>query len=540
MIKKRILGLSLIFATGLLLSLSPQDSRPNIIIILADDMGYSDIGSFGSEIETPNLDAMAEGGLKMTQFYNSSRCCPTRASLLTGLYPHQAGVGHMVNEREQPGYRGMLNEECVTMAEALKEGGYSTYMTGKWHLNDRKEHWPVKQGFDRYFGLLDGANSYFGNRPYRPNQTLTYALDDKPYTPGEGFYATDAYTDYALKFIQEGKDKDKPFFLYLAYTAPHWPLHALEEDIAKYRGRYMKGWDKMREERFRRMQEMGIISRSTKLSPRDENVPAWGSLTMDEKRRWDEKMAVYAAMVDRMDQNIGRLRQKLRETGEDKNTIIMFLSDNGGSYEAIEGSGFTQEILEASKKSPSDPTSFTAYQYEGANVSNTPFRKFKRWEHEGGISTPFIAYYPGVIQAGSVSHQPAHIIDLMATSLELAGVTYPETYKGNAIKPMEGVSMASLFNGEQWQGHDAIFFEHEGNRAVRQGDWKLVSIYPENKWALYNMKTDRSELNDLSARLPKKVKEMEKLYVAWAARSNVLPFAQLEEYDRQRKRGKNN
>lgn len=535
MIKKRVLSLSLIFASGLLLSLAPKASKPNIIIILADDMGYSDIGCFGSEIETPHLDALAEGGLKMTQFYNASRCCPTRASLLTGVYPHQAGVGHMVNEREHPSYRGMLNDECVTIAEALKEGGYSTFMAGKWHLNDRKEHWPVKQGFDRYFGLLDGANSYFGNRPYRPNQKLTYALDDAQYTPEEGFYATDAYTDYALQFIEEGKEKGKPFFLYLAYTAPHWPLHALAEDIAKYKGRYMKGWDVLREERFKQMQEMGIIGREVKLSPRDAEVPAWESLSEDEKRRWDEKMAVYAAMVDRMDQNVGKLRKKLKELGEDKNTIIMFLSDNGGSYESIDGPGFTPEILEASNKPSSDPTSFTSYEFEGANLSNTPFRKFKRWEHEGGISTPFIAYYPAAIKPGNLNHQPAHIIDLMATSLDLAGVTYPKTYKGKTIKPMEGISLAPLFKGQKWQGHETIFFEHEGNRAVRKGDWKLVSIYPENKWALYNMKTDRSELNDLSAQHPEKVKEMEKLYESWATRANVVPFAQLVESDKQRK-----
>ncbi|MCC9135595.1 arylsulfatase [Pontibacter silvestris] len=535
MIRKRSLSLSLILATGFLLSLTPQQNKPNIIIILADDMGYSDIGSFGSEIETPHLDAMAEGGLKMTQFYNASRCCPTRASLLTGVYPHQAGVGHMVNEREHPSYRGMLSDECITIADALKENGYTTLMAGKWHLNARKEHWPVKHGFDRYFGLLDGANSYFGNRPYRPNQKLTYALDNVPYTPKEGFYATDAYTDYALKFIEEGKEKGKPFFLYLAYTAPHWPLHALKEDIAKYKGRYMKGWDVLRKERFRRMQEMGIIGREVKLSPRDENVPEWESLSEEEKRRWDEKMAVYAAMVDRMDQNIGRIRQKLKELGEDQNTIIMFLSDNGGSYEAIDGRGFTAEILEASKMPSSSPASFTSYEYEGANVSNTPFRKFKRWEHEGGVSTPFIAYFPGTIKLGSTSQQPAHIIDLMATSLDLAGASYPATYKGKSIKPMEGLSLGPLFNGQKWQGHEAIFFEHEGNRAVRQGEWKLVSIYPENEWALYNMKTDRTELHDLSARYPERVKEMEKLYEGWAAHANVVPFAELVKLDKQRK-----
>ena len=532
-----IAGVLVALGAGLFLNFKPAPkAKPNIIIILADDMGYSDIGSFGSEIQTPNLDTMAEGGLKMTNFYNTSRCCPTRASLLTGLYPHQAGVGHMVNEREHPSYMGMMSDSCVTIAEVLKDDGYSTLMAGKWHLNDRPEHWPVRQGFDRYFGLLDGANSYFGNRPYRPNQVLTYALNDQVYTPGEDFYATDAYTDYAMQFIEESREKDKPFFLYLAYTAPHWPLHALPEDIEKYRGKYMKGWDKLREERFKRMQEKGILPKSATLSPRDENVPAWESLSEEEKRRWDEKMAVYAAMVDRMDQNIGKLRAKLKELGQDKNTIIMFLSDNGGSYESIDGPGFTQEILEASQKPPSDPTSFTAYQYEGANVSNTPFRKFKRWEHEGGISTPFIAYFPAVVKPGRVNHQPAHVIDLMTTTLDLAGVPYPKTYKGTTIKPMEGVSLTPLLKGEKWEGHKEIFFEHEGNRAVRQGDWKIVSIYPENKWELYNMKTDRAELNDLSAKFPEKVAELSKLYDAWAEHANVEPFAKMEEYDRKRKR----
>lgn len=524
-----------VVAGFMFLNMKPAPRKPNIIIILADDMGYSDIGSFGSEIATPNLDAMARGGLKMTQFYNTSRCCPTRASLLTGLYPHQAGVGHMVNEREHPSYRGMLSENCVTIAEVLKEGGYTTLMAGKWHLNARPEQRPLQQGFDRYFGLLDGANSHFGNRPYRPNQKLTYLLDEQEYEPEEDFYSTDAYTDYAISFLEENKGAHKPFFLYLAYTAPHWPLHALPEDIAKYKGKYMKkGWDLLREERFQRLKKMGIISPQERLSPRNEHVPAWDSLTEEEKQQWDVKMAVYAAMVDRMDQNIGKLRKKLQEMGVEENTLIMFLSDNGGSYEDIGGPTFTPEIQAASQLPASNPLSFTAYEYSGANLSNTPFRKFKRWEHEGGISTPFIAYYPGVIEPGSINSQPAHVIDLMATSLELAGVPYPKTYKGNKIKPMEGTSLQPLFKGQQWKGHQEIFFEHEGNRAVRQGDWKLVSVYPENKWALYNMKTDRAELYDLSAQHPQKVKELVALYDAWAKRAAVVPFAELEEYDRKR------
>jgi arylsulfatase A-like enzyme len=539
--RKYLLSLSIgavaLVAAGLFFYLQKpeQPTKPNIIIILADDMGYSDIGSFGSEIATPNLDAMAAGGLKMTNFYNTSRCCPTRASLLTGLYPHQAGVGHMVNEREHPSYRGTLGENCLTIAEALKEGGYSTFMAGKWHLNARPEHWPLKHGFDRFFGLLDGANSHFGNRPYRPNQKLTYALDDQEYTPDQDFYSTDAYTDFAIRFIEEDREEGKPFFLYLAYTAPHWPLHALPEDIARYKGKYLKGWDQVREERFRRLKEKGMIDETETLSPRDESVPDWNTLSEDEKQRWDDKMAVYAAMIDRMDQNIGKLRAKLKQMGEEENTIIMFLSDNGGSYEDISGPGFTPEIREASLKPASDPNSFTSYAYEGANVSNSPFRRFKRWEHEGGIATPFIAYFPGQIKPGSVNHQPAHVIDLMSTSLALAGLDYPQTFKGKSIKPVEGISLLPLLKGEQWEGHQEIFFEHEGNRAVRQGDWKLVSIYPENQWALYNMKNDRAEQHDLKAEYPEKVQELAKLYEAWAAHAGVVPFVELEEYDRQRK-----
>jgi arylsulfatase A-like enzyme len=502
--------------------------KPNIIVILADDMGYSDIGSFGSEIKTPNLDALAREGLRMTQFYNAARCCPTRASLLTGVYQHQAGVGHMVNERPIPAYRGYLSENCVTIAEVLKNAGYATYMTGKWHVGEKRPHWPLDRGFDRYFGLINGANSYFENRPYRPRQKLTIALDNEPHEPGEGYYSTDAYTDYAMKFLDENKGTGKPFFLYLAYQAPHWPLHALKEDIAKYEGRYKEGWDKLREERFRRMKQIGVLDKSAKLSQRNGKVPAWDSVSKEEKERWTVKMAVYAAMIDRMDQNIGRLQNKLKEIGEDQNTMIIFLSDNGGSYEQIGGQGFTPEIIAANKLLASEPGSFTAYEFPGANVSNTPFRYFKRYVYEGGIATPFVAYFPGVIKAGRTSSQPAHITDIMATILDVTGIPYPETYNGNSITPAEGFSMKPLFEGKKWERQGAIFFEHEGNRAVRQGDWKLVSEYPQNRWQLYNLKTDRSELTDLSAQYPNKVAEMEALYEVWAKRAGVVPFAQID------------
>lgn len=498
--------------------------RPNIIIILADDMGYSDIGCFGSTVaRTPNLDQMAGTGLVMTQFYNASRCCPSRASLLTGLYQHQAGVGDMVNTRVEPAYQGYLNNNCVTIAEALKNSGYNTYMAGKWHVGTAPDHWPVKRGFDHHFGLIDGAGSYFDpTHPYRPNQHLTVALDDKPYQPGKDFYATDAYAGYAVKYIKDNKATGKPFFLYMAFTAPHWPLHALPEDIAKYKGKFMGGWDKLRQERFEKMKRSGIIPASTKLSVRDSRVPDWDTLTDKEKADWDDKMAVYSAMVDRMDQNIGRIRTALKETGQDQNTVIMFLSDNGASHETIKGPGFTQEMQEASARPASDPTSFTAYGFPGANVSNTPLALFKHWEYEGGISTPFIVTYPAVIKHPMKSTQPGHIVDLMSTCLDLAGGKYPATYRGQPIKPTEGISLKPLIEGRTWKGHDALFWEHEGGRAVRQGDWKLVSQYPENKWQLFDLKNDRSEQNDLAAQYPDKVTTLAKLYQQWADRIGVI------------------
>ena len=526
-----IYSLCLMFFVGCLNPAMAQkvpSKKPNIIIILADDMGYSDIGAFGSDVQTPNLDEMANKGLKLTQFYNASRCCPSRASLLTGLYPHQAGVGHMVNTRPQPAYQGYLNKNCVTIAEVLKQNGYATFMGGKWHVGQAKEHWPLQRGFDKYFGLIDGANSYFDNRPYRPNQKLTIALDNEPYTPGKNYYSTDAYTDFAIDFISQ-KEKEKPFFLYLAYQAPHWPLHAKEEDIAKYRGKFMKGWEMMRKERYQKQLKSGIIHKSTKLSSLDSACRKWDSLSAEEKINWDEKMAVYYAMIDRVDQNIGKLRRKLKEMGEEENTVIMFLSDNGGSSESISNTGFKPEILKANLLPASNPQSFTAYGLEGANVSNTPFRLFKHWEYEGGTATPFIAYGPAIVKPKQQSHQPAHLIDLMATCLELSGASYPTEYGGNKIVPAEGKSLVPLFKNEKRIGHELIGFEHEGNRALRMGDWKLVSAYPANIWELYHLKSDRSELTNVAGKYPEKVEQLILEYENWANRVGVIPFELLDK-----------
>jgi arylsulfatase A-like enzyme len=518
----------------------PSDKKPNIIIIMADDMGYSDIGCYGSEIQTPNLDKLADEGVRLTHFYNAARCCPSRASLLTGLYPHQTGIGEMMRDEGLPGYRGFLNQSSVTLAEVLSEGGYHTMISGKWHLGKQENAWPMKRGFDKQYGSSVSTGHYFGvasNRDYvvedslmeLPGEWITagkikYKLlknDD-----GSQWYATDAYTDRAIGYIKElrDKDKEKPFFLYLPYSAPHWPLHAFEEDIQKYEGTYMAGWDSVREARYKRLIELGIIKDKWLLSKRNELSKDWDKLDEQSKKHYDRMMAVYAAMVDRMDQNIGRLIAALKESNDQDNTIILFFSDNGGSHEP---SGKGKEGA-----SIGSPDSYKGYEYSWANVSNTPFRWFKHWTHEGGNSSPFIAWYPKMIKAGEIDHQVAHISDIMATVCELSGTDYPTEYNGHQITPTEGLSMVPIFKGEIREEHEYLCWEHQGNRAVRKGDWKIVSRFKEldeGQWELYNIKEDRSEMNDLSEMYPEKIKAMEQLYKDWALRINVVPFKDLKK-----------
>jgi len=499
--------------------------KPNIVLILADDMGYSDIGCFGSEIATPNLDKLASQGVRFTQFYNASRCCPTRASLLTGLYQHQAGIGDMVGDQGYPSYQGYLNTSSVTLAEALKSNGYTTYLSGKWHVGSRTETLPRQRGFDRFFGLVDGAGSYFQRVPYRHNQEAPrWMLDDANFDPpADGFYMTNAIGDYALEFLEEEKNKPEPFFMYLAFTAPHWPLHALPEDIAKYRGKYLKGWDVLRQERFENLRKMGLIEPSVKLSERDAHAPEWNSLSDDEKQMWDLRMAVYAAMVDCLDQNIGRVMDQLEKMGELDNTMFIFLSDNGGCHEVIKNSG---NYL-PTRAETGTPESFDAYEYPWANVSNTPFRMHKHWVHEGGISTPFIVSLPGKINSGKLVKQAGHIIDIMPTLLDFAGGTYPESFNGNRITPMEGISLKPALTGGKIKRSKPLCWEHEGNRAVRQDNWKLVSQYDTknhrfNNWELYNLTIDRSELNDLSEQQPELKKQLISEFEKWATRVGVV------------------
>ncbi len=545
---------------------------PNIIIILSDDMGYSDIGCYGGEIATLNLDALAANGVRFKQFYNTARCCPTRAALLTGLYPHQAGVGHMMEDRGYDGYRGDLNQHCVTIAEALRPAGYATYAVGKWHVTKavnpqseaEKRNWPLQRGFDRFYGTIAGGGSYWDPSTLVRDNTPTTAFADAEYQPREAFYYTDALSDNAARFIAENKQRSggKPFFLYLAYTAAHWPMHARARDIAKYKGKYDAGYEPIRRARYERAKKLGLIDPRWPLSP---PAGAWDKVT---NKEWEARcMEVYAAMIDSMDQGIGRIVAELKRQGQFDNTAIFFLQDNGGCAE-VNGRNLTgpnaanpyqtrpdkpvypvlandaQHYFNSMPKQTRDgravilgpsvlagpDDTFIAYGQGWANVSNTPFREYKHWTHEGGISTPLIAHWPQGItakQRNKLVNDPGHLIDLMATCVDLSGAKYPHELKGafngQVITPMEGISLRPALTGKPLKRAQPLFWEHESNRALRAGQWKLVAK-EDQAWELYDLAADRSELNNLAAQQPARVKALAAQWDAWAARAQVLPL----------------
>lgn len=493
-------------------------ARPNIIVILVDDMGWSDIGCYGSEIPTPNLDRLAKNGLRFTQFYNTARCCPTRASLLTGLYPHQAGVGHMVEDKgeDQPGYRGRLNDRCVTMAEVLRPAGYFTAMTGKWHVGQNHGVTPWGRGFDRSLNAAAGG-FYFPDSP-RTELFLNGQLVGRR---GNGvpdeWYSSDLWTQFGLKFIDEARAAKQPFFLYLAHNAPHFPLQAPPDDIARFRGRFKSGWDKLRTERYERQKALGLIDPAWPLSPRAPDVTAWDSLSVDEQDRFDHIMAIYAAVVSCMDRAVGTLVDGLKERGLLDNTLILFMSDNGGNAE----SG-PQGRLEGNLPGDAQSTVFCGESW--ANLQNTPFRRYKHFNHEGGIATPLIVHWPAGIKArGELRHQPGHLVDIMATVVDVGGAKYPREVNGQLIQAMEGRSLLPAFDNRPIE-REALCWEHEGNAAIRVGDWKLVRKGRGGVWELYNLQADRTELNDLAAQEPGRAKELAAQWQAWAKRTNVVPY----------------
>ena len=515
----------LVFGVVLALGLGNglRAAPPNIVIVMVDDMGFSDIGCYGGEIRTPHLDRLAADGLRFRQFYNTGRCCPTRASLLTGLHPHQAGIGHMTETPELPSplnddpYQGYLNDRCMTLAQVLKAAGYHTLMCGKWHLGyHRREGWPLQRGFDKFYGILAGASHYF--RPEgRRGLTLMNEAVDAP----EDFYVTDAFTDYACRFVAESlRQESKPFFLYLAYTAPHWPLQALPEDLAQYEGKYRVGWEEVSRRRLARQRQMGLIDPAWVPAPHEG--PVWDTLSEEQQRLSDLRMAAYAGCVEAVDRNVGKLVAELKRLGQFDNTVFFFLSDNGACAEGgILGRGNDRSVRDPlSTTGTSGPRCGRAW----ANASNTPFRLYKHFVHEGGMATPLIVHWPEGIapsRRGDWLEAVGYLPDFMPTCLELAGGSYPQRFEGRVVTPHAGQSLVPLIRRADRPIHRApLFWEHEGNRAVRAGDWKLV-WKGEGPWELYDLAADRTEIHNLVAERPRMAADLQRQWEGWARRTGV-------------------
>ncbi|NQZ76256.1 MAG: arylsulfatase [Ekhidna sp.] len=523
------------FAISLVSCQSPavedfKETRPNILLIMADDMGYSDLGCYGGEISTPNIDQLAEEGIRFTQFYNGARCCPTRASLLTGLSPHLTGMGGMVSgsPAEVPNpYQGYLNSNCVTLAEVLRPAGYRTYMTGKWHVGEFRPVFPTDRGFDRYYGLISGAMNYWNiAKGKRKKIHRTFAEDTTIINEqiNNGFYSTTAYTDKAIAYLDDHFEDhaDLPFFMYVAHQAPHWPLHAPDSSIAKYRGKYKEGWEVLRERRYENMLKLGLIDPNHKLSDLDEETAEWERLSDGAKDTMDLKMAIYAAMVDEMDKGIGRIITKLSEKGQLDNTIVMFLSDNGASYDSGSlGLNFREDLT----GSMGGEDSYHSYGSSWANASNTPYRKFKRYTYEGGLATPMIIRWGDSIRnQGGLTPAVGHITDIMATLVDVGKAEYPQLVGDNVIHPLEGKSLLPILteNAKSIRSDEEVLvWEYEGNRALRSGDWKLVKLREDQNWRLFNLKNDRTETIDVALEFPQIVDKLTGSYQEWASRVGV-------------------
>ena len=501
----------LLIASFILSLWATGQEKPNIVIIMADDLGFSDLGCYGSEINTPNLDALAKDGLRFTQFYNTAKCHSSRVSLLTGLYCDQAG--------------GESLSRGATIAEALQPADYHTMMVGKWHLSKQ----PTDFGFDRYWGHLSGATNFFTGDD-------TFRLDGQawkvpPTHKGKDFYTTNVITDYAIDFVSE-HNQESPFFLYCAYNAPHYPLQAPKAEVKKYDGKFSEGWDVLRKRRHMKQVQSGLLPAKWKLSPRAAHIPSWDSLSPEDKQWEEDRMEVYAAMIDILDQNIGRFIKHLKAKGVFENTLIMFCSDNGACpFDRTRGK----------KLKPWDPKSYWCYDVGWAHLGNTPFRLYKQNQHEGGISSPMIAHVPKSMIAdnevtdpsfrrtpfGTITDQPAHLVDFMATCLEIGGTPYPTTIGNRAIDPLVGKSLLPILHGEKREPHASLYFHYIKDRALRSGDWKIASA-KMGRWELYNLKEDRTELNDLAKEHPGRVETMAAQWHNIAKNKERLPKNQLK------------
>jgi arylsulfatase A-like enzyme len=531
---------------------NPQ--RPNVLVILADDLGWSDVGAFGSEIRTPNIDDLAANGRIFTQFYNTARCCPSRASLLTGLYPHQAGVGHMLWPTGYPGYSTRLSNDCVTIAEVLREAGYRTYMTGKWHLSERNPSpkdttgWPLARGFDEFYGTLAGYGSFYDPATLARSNKFITPENDPDYKP-PSYYYTDAISDNSVAFLQQHRQQhaDRPFFMYVAYTAAHWPIQVPEDSLAEYHGKYDAGYDAIRQARIAKLKRQGLYDGFQTPAP---TTGDWDAVK--DKAYEARRMEAFAAMITRMDAGIGKIVSHLKATGQLDDTLILYMHDNGGcDEEFFHGNQQPPDNLHAmradelqSRTLPpmqtrdghvvrtgagvmaGPPESFVGYGPGWANVSNTPLRLVKKNTHEGGVSTPLVVHWPRGLDRKSKTPiaKPAHLIDVMPTVLEVTGAAYPQRFRGQAIQPMAGVSLAPLLTGDgEFSRESPIFWEHEGNRAVRLDNWKLVSL-ENSPWELYDIDQDRGEMHNLAEQHPEKVEQLAKHWDEYIQRARVEPY----------------
>ena len=516
MMLRALVSSLLLFA---LCPLSAED-RPNIILIMVDDMGFSDIGCYGSEIPTPHLDALAAQGARFSQFYNTGRCCPTRASLLTGLYSHQTGIGWMTTDQGVAGYRGQLNEQCHTIAEVLSQAGYFTAITGKWHVGYSETVNPTARGFLRSLNLELGG-IHFSNQTGRMAGRRLHLngkrIDREDPRLSPPWYGSDLWTEQGIRFLDEARSEKKPFFLYLAHVAPHFPCMAPEKTVTRYRGKYRQGWDQLAHARHARQVKSGLIKGSWKPQPRPREIPSWSSLKPSEQERYDDMMAIYAAMIEEIDRNVGKLVEALKTREELDNTLILFFSDNGGNAETGIRGRYEGE-------QPGDAHSNVFIGRCWAHLNNVPFREYKHYNHEGGIATPLIAHWPdGIRPQEDWVRTPTHLIDLMATCVDLGQAGYPPTRKGRSVPAMEGQSLRPLLTGQGQFPARPLFWEHEGNAAIRVGDDKLVRRGQKGKWELYNLASDRTEQEDLAPRHPARVRALAAQWDDWARRCQVLP-----------------
>lgn len=504
-----------------------SQQKPNIVLILLDDVGYSDFGCYGSEIETPNIDKLADNGIRLRHFYNQARSAPTRASLMTGLYPHQVGNGALGKVPGYPAYQGYPNENNVFIPEVLKSAGYFSFITGKWHLGQFRGPTPLKRGFDRSLNAPFGGYYFSSDKSLKKNKQPTNINNlflndeaikfDDPRLPKQ-WYSTHLWTNYGLKFVDEAIKENKPFFWYLAYNGAHFPLQAPAKTIEKYRGKYLKGWDKIRKDRFEKQLKIGLFDKENLLTPHNPKVPYWDSLSQKEKEKYDLQMAIYAAVIEEIDKSIGRVINQLKIKGVLDNTMIILLSDNGGNGEpGVEG------IFRG--KNPGSAASTVFLGAAWADVANTPFFLYKHHAHEGGCNTPFIISYPNGMDkklCGSIqTYNYGHVVDIMTTLVELTGAVYPTDRDGKFVPPMEGTSLLPILKGQKIVRKNPIVVEHEGNKMYRNGDWKIVQEYAEKEWMLYNLKDDPTEMFNLANEESERLEEMIKEYYKFADRIGV-------------------